>query len=215
MSRRSREPPKIKEISPSVRLGLESFVFGNEVTIRKMLDSTDDDDLVLELQKVMSVSSISVEQLLANYFDTKTLGEYCEKKLDKSKKGSTSVLAERIAREWNKPSFDPLNATPLNATKTTSSKKRSASEEVSDYNARLVKAKHAAEEFEKSGTIPSEEQIEEMLDLVEGEANNLAGNEGFVYWGGRQRARRLLEEGTGEDNYYNVGYVTDYFFSSF
>ena len=50
------------------------------------------------------VNNISAEQLLANYCDASMLAVYC-RRLGKSDKGGAATLAERIAREWAKPSF--------------------------------------------------------------------------------------------------------------
>ena len=46
------------------------------------------------------------EMLLANYFSQQMLGAYAAR-LGKSDKNGTATLAERIAREWAKPSFAP------------------------------------------------------------------------------------------------------------
>ena len=54
----------------------------------------------------MGVNSLSAEMLMANYFSVDLLAGYC-KRLDKSEKGGAATLAERIAREWAKPSFKP------------------------------------------------------------------------------------------------------------
>ena len=106
MSRRSREKPKA-QVSPSVRLGLGSIVEGNEASIRNMLDaSASDDYLVEKLIECMGVSNLSAEMLLANWFSASILGEYAER-IGKSSKGGVATLAERIAREWAKPSFAP------------------------------------------------------------------------------------------------------------
>lgn len=51
----------------------------------------------------MQVNSLSVEMLLARFFDTSLLGSYCEKRLGKSAKGSASTLAARIVSAWGKP----------------------------------------------------------------------------------------------------------------
>ena len=51
---------------PSVRLGLESIVDGNEKAIRAMLSLGSDKSVVDGLIDCMGVSSISAEMLLAN-----------------------------------------------------------------------------------------------------------------------------------------------------
>jgi hypothetical protein len=86
------------------------------------------------------VSKISAEQLLANYFSAGVLGAYA-RRIGKSDKGGQATLAERIAREWAKPSFEPP-----------ASRKRPAEEEPAEDPAakRLaaleeIKAKRAAQ----------------------------------------------------------------------
>ena len=54
----------------------------------------------------MGVSNLNAEMLLANYFSAGMLAKYA-KALGKSDKGGAATLAERIAREWAKPSFKP------------------------------------------------------------------------------------------------------------
>ena len=54
----------------------------------------------------MGVSNLNAEMLLANYFSAGMLAKYA-KALGKSDKGGAATLAERIAREWAKPSFAP------------------------------------------------------------------------------------------------------------
>ena len=111
MSRRSSgratSAPKVN-ISPSVRIGLESIVDGNESAIRAMLSLGSDKSVVEGLIDCMGVSSISAEMLLANYFSAGLLGTYCRERIGKSDKGGAATLAERIAREWAKPSFAPI-----------------------------------------------------------------------------------------------------------
>jgi len=105
MSRRARTATTAV-VAPSVRLGLASFCDGNESTVRQMTEAGAGDDLVEKLLGVMGVSKISAEQLLANYFSAGVLGAYA-RRIGKSDKGGQATLAERIAREWAKPSFEP------------------------------------------------------------------------------------------------------------
>ena len=105
MSRRARTATTAV-VAPSVRLGLASFCDGNESTVRQMTDAGAGDDLVEKLLGVMGVSKISAEQLLANYFSAGVLGAYA-RRIGKSDKGGQATIAERIAREWAKPSFEP------------------------------------------------------------------------------------------------------------
>ena len=105
MSRRARTATTAV-VAPSVRAGLASFCDGNESTVRQMTDAGAGDDLVEKLLGVMGVSKISAEQLLANYFSAGVLGAYA-RRIGQSDKGGQATLAERIAREWAKPSFEP------------------------------------------------------------------------------------------------------------
>ena len=139
MSRRARTATSAV-VAPSVRAGLASFCDGNESTVRQMTDAGAGDDLVEKLLGVMGVSKISAEQLLANYFSAGVLGAYA-RRIGKSDKGGQATLAERIAREWAKPSFEPP-----------ASRKRPAEEEPAEDPAakRLaaleeIKAKRAAQ----------------------------------------------------------------------
>ena len=66
----------------------------------------------------MGVSNLNAEMLLANYFSAGMLAKYA-KALGKSDKGSAATLAERIAREWAKPSFAPPASTTTAAAKRT------------------------------------------------------------------------------------------------
>ena len=139
MSRRARTATTAV-VAPSVRAGLASFCDGNESTVRQMTDAGAGDDLVEKLLGVMGVSKISAEQLLANYFSAGVLGAYA-RRIGKSDKGGQATLAERIAREWAKPSFEPP-----------ASRKRPAEEEPAEDPAakRLaaleeIKAKRAAQ----------------------------------------------------------------------
>ena len=104
-SRRQRSAPKAN-VSASVRAGLLSIVDGNESGIRSMLQASKKDDLVEKLIECMGVNNLNAEMLLANYFSQQMLGAYAAR-LGKSDKGGTATLAERIAREWAKPSFAP------------------------------------------------------------------------------------------------------------
>jgi hypothetical protein len=106
MSRR-RAAPKAS-VSASVRLGLESLIEGNEATIRSMLSLGGDKPTIDGVVDCMGVNSLSAEMLIANYFSVQMLGKYCRERIGKSDKGGAATLAERIAREWAKPSFAPL-----------------------------------------------------------------------------------------------------------
>ena len=64
----------------------------------------------------MGVSNLNAEMLLANYFSSGMLATYA-KALGKSDKGGAATLAERIAREWAKPSFAPPASTTTAAAK--------------------------------------------------------------------------------------------------
>ena len=68
----------------------------------------------------MGVSNLNAEMLLASYFQAPILSEYA-RRIGKSDKGGAATLAERIAREWAKPSFAPPSAG--------SARKRAAAEE--------------------------------------------------------------------------------------
>ena len=50
-------------------------------------------ELVVKLREVMGVNSLSAEMLLARFFSSATLSEYCVKRMAASGKGSESILA--------------------------------------------------------------------------------------------------------------------------
>ena len=108
-TRRARCAPKAN-VSASVRLGLTSLAEGNEDAIASMLSVAPTDDLVEKMIDCMGVNGLSAEMLIASYFGQGMLATYCVRRLNKSDKGSVPALAERIAREWAKPSFEPLSA---------------------------------------------------------------------------------------------------------
>jgi hypothetical protein len=119
MERSRREPKKSAALPPSVQRGIESLAKGNEAAIASMLDvkgSPDTATITASLATCMAVSSLSVEALLARFFDEGMLSVYCSAKLGKSSKGNAATLASRIAREWAKPSFEPIAALAVAAT---------------------------------------------------------------------------------------------------
>ena len=84
-----------------------SLVCEQESGIRSMLQASKKDDLVEKLIECMGVNNLNAEMLLANYFSQPMLSAYA-RALSKSDKGGAATLAERIAREWAKPTFQPL-----------------------------------------------------------------------------------------------------------
>jgi hypothetical protein len=114
MSRRSRREtkPAKQSIPVSVLAGLTSLVEGNEDLIREMLSAAADDSLVDKLTECMGMNALSAEMLLARFFDASVLSPYCISRLGKSGKGGDATLASRIAREWAKPTFQPLGGAP-------------------------------------------------------------------------------------------------------
>jgi hypothetical protein len=115
MSRRSsRAPPKkTVTVSPSVKLGIESLVEGNEATIASMLSlgaGATALQCVAGLIDCMGVNNLNPEALLARFFDSSLLATYCKSSLGKSPNGNTAVLASRIAAQWSRPTFVPLRA---------------------------------------------------------------------------------------------------------
>eukprot|EP00041_Stephanoeca_diplocostata_P013536 m.237447 g.237447 ORF g.237447 m.237447 type:complete len:405 (-) comp19371_c0_seq1:252-1466(-) len=95
-------------VQPSVHRGLLSIAAGNEQYISKMLsinDNSTTSDVTEALEACMNMNNLSAEMLLARFFDSGILAEYCETTLQKSGKGSAAILAARIAREWVRPSF--------------------------------------------------------------------------------------------------------------
>ena len=199
MSRRARSAPKVN-VSPSVRLGLESLVEGNETAIRAMLSLGSDKAVVEGLIDCMGVNSLSAEMLIANYFSASMLGAYCRERIGKSDKGGAATLAERIAREWAKPSFAPLPA-PAN-----SKKRKEPRPPVEDAAAKRAaalaevaakRARQAAQKQASSPTAPAAEpKEEEVVGQREGGGGGGGGRGrgrgggGRIRYAGRARDRR-------------------------
>lgn len=101
MSRRSAAP---KALPPNLSSGFASLIVGNEEAIAQMLGEKSTSDLLVALQKVMTVNNLSPEQLLGSYFSASLLSKYAEK-IGKSGKGSAATLAARISQVWCKPGF--------------------------------------------------------------------------------------------------------------
>ena len=108
----------------------------------------------------MGVSNLNAEMLLANYFSAGMLAKYA-KALGKSDKGSAATLAERIAREWAKPSFAPPASTTTAAAKRTTEAEASAGDEAEGSAKRQlaaleeIKAKRAAKAAQPASSAPS------------------------------------------------------------
>jgi|TARA_B110000211_G_scaffold157786_1_gene178616 hypothetical protein len=102
-------------LTGSEREGLLSFIAGNEKQIGRMLDLPrgavpSREELLVKLQEVMGVSTLSTEALLARFFESTVLSAYA-KRAELSGNGSTSVLAARIAKVWRKGGFEmPVEA---------------------------------------------------------------------------------------------------------
>ena len=116
-----RRGAKRAELKGSEREGLLSFIAGNEKQIGRMLDlprgsSPSREELLVKLQEVMGVSTLSVEALLSRFFDAPLLSAYA-KRAELSGNGSTSVLAARIAKVWRKGGFEMPTAAAANGKK--------------------------------------------------------------------------------------------------
>lgn len=107
-SRPRRAASQPASVPANIRSGLKSICVGNEALITAMLgaekNGRQDSTLHEKLAQVMAVNSLSPEQMLARFFDTGMLGEYCMR-LGKSDKGAVATLAARIAKEWSRPDF--------------------------------------------------------------------------------------------------------------
>ncbi|KAG8465561.1 hypothetical protein KFE25_002868 [Diacronema lutheri] len=114
MSRRSSRTPAATAtaLPASVRRGIASLALFDPATVARMLPPGGTEPLEAQIEKAITVNSLSAELLLARFFDSALLGSYCERWLAKSGKGSAATLAARIAREWAKPSFGVDGAEP-------------------------------------------------------------------------------------------------------
>jgi hypothetical protein len=93
----------------------------------------------------MGVNSLGVEMLLARFFSSAALSKYCEQRMGASGKGSESILAARIAKAWNKPSFVALPQAPP-PTKANESGAASETEEAPTKRAKLQDGDSAGED---------------------------------------------------------------------
>ena len=112
LSRRRSASAKKKTFPANVVAGISSLVRGNESVVASMLEKSDEvtgHALVECLTDCMGVNNLSAEMLLARFFDSSVLSNYCISVLNKSGKGSVATLSERIAREWAKPTFGEGN----------------------------------------------------------------------------------------------------------
>jgi hypothetical protein len=187
MSRRARSAPKAN-VSASVRLGLESIVEGNESSIRAMLSLGGDKPVVEGLVDCMGVSSISAEMLMANYFSVGMLSAYARERLGKSDKGGAATLAERIAREWAKPSFTPM---PLPAGKKRS-QPESAPVEDADGKRAAAMADLLAKRAKTKGGMPSSSSTEAPPMQPPAQSKDEEDEEDGVYFNARSSSVRGL-----------------------
>jgi hypothetical protein len=128
---------KVASVPDNVQRGLSSLVEGNENLLRSMLEIDGDGDgkvdLVMKLLEVMGVNALTVESMLARFFPQETLAAYCTSRLvGKSGNGGAPILAARIAAEWNKTSFQAINAIRLDPVCVCSSKKRDEPQSLDD-----------------------------------------------------------------------------------
>ena len=107
----------------------------------------------------MGVSNLNAEMLLANYFSAGMLAKYA-KALGKSDKGGAATLAERIAREWAKPTFAPPASTTAAAKRTAEAEAEAGDDAEGSAKRRLtaleeIKAKRAKQAAKQAGAASS------------------------------------------------------------
>ena len=107
----------------------------------------------------MGVSNLNAEMLLANYFSAGMLASYA-KALGKSDKGGAATLAERIAREWAKPSFAPPASTAAAAKRTAEAEASAGDDAEGSAKRQLtaleeIKAKRAKQAAKQAGAASS------------------------------------------------------------
>ena len=107
----------------------------------------------------MGVSNLNAEMLLANYFSAGMLAKYA-KALGKSDKGGAATLAERIAREWAKPSFAPPASTTAAAKRTAEAEASAGDEAEGSAKRQLtalkeIKAKRAKQAAKQAASASS------------------------------------------------------------
>ena len=193
MSRRSRRAIKPKRLLLPVNVisGIRSLVEhnNNEDIIIAMLslDSNSKvDKIVDKIIDCMSVNNLTAEMLLARFFDESVLGQYCHACLNKSAKGSSAILASRIAREWSKPNFTPTNTNITSSSKkqlNNNNNKGTESSDEEDYmsmihasrNATLQKAIETDNSTIKGDSISirNETDVDESSDSDNDNTNNV------------------------------------------
>eukprot|EP00955_Chlamydomonas_euryale_P003100 32725-Chlamydomonas_euryale.AAC.18 len=103
----------IASLTESQRLGLVALIEDNSDDIMTMLDLSSTGDvsdqatMLTKLQEVMGVNCLGCEALLGRFFSEEMLRSYCLTRMGVSGKGTVPVLAARIAKAWQKPSFKP------------------------------------------------------------------------------------------------------------
>jgi hypothetical protein len=104
-SRRRTPAPAFPVLPPGIQAGLQRLVSDNAKTVAEMLNKQDSVDNTAALCEacagVMKQQQLSAASFLARFFDATVLSEHAVL-LQKSGKGSSPTLAERIATEWAK-----------------------------------------------------------------------------------------------------------------
>ena len=144
------------------------------------------DKIVDKIIDCMSVNNLTAEMLLARFFDESVLGQYCHACLNKSAKGSSAILASRIAREWSKPNFTPTNTNITSSSKkqlNNNNNKGTESSDEEDYmsmihasrNATLQKAIETDNSAIKGDSISirNETDVDESSDSDNDNTNNV------------------------------------------
>jgi hypothetical protein len=152
-SSRRRRAPVFPTLSEGVQNGLNRLVSDNQKGVASMLDAekgTAVDELTEKCAQVMKQQQLSAAQFLARFFEADMLSDHAEKVLNKSAKGSSAQLAERIASEWAKhkvlsmvKTYSEKEASEEKSEGDSEEKKRSP--DVGDYDSPIKKKKQKKE----------------------------------------------------------------------
>lgn len=156
LSRRRSASAKKKTFPANVVAGIASLVRGNESVVASMLEKSDEvtgPALVECLTDCMGVNNLSAEMLLARFFDSSVLSNYCISVLNKSGKGSVATLSERIAREWAKPTFGAGSRDDTFAPLGKTAPARGESLKTEDTSARRYKEKKNRNKLKSEGLV--------------------------------------------------------------
>lgn len=171
--------PAFPALAIGIQHGLHRLVLDNTTTVARMLDyekqttaaSADTnlvDILCEKCAKVMKQQQLSVASFLARFFVQDILSNHLSSVLQKSGKGSTATLGDRIEREWMKDNpllqkqqqQPPPTKTSATADKVIKKEKSSTKEKEDEENTKTKKrqGEHTVEVETEQHRIPKKKK---------------------------------------------------------